>query len=230
MVDQELGNLRQMLDQLYYVQNRTWLDPRQDCSPKEHVMAVYGKLQYAWGPMPRSFPDTITQKLGKKTDKPGTCNLAEQGYALYLAPPHEDDSLLPIVTFELTRSIEGGRSKLVLKPRLLLVHCERRQDGGDMSRPHGMGFRFDQEDSAHPYCHSQVCSGLAGSSSKESHLLEIPCWLPESIPAIPLRAKGAVGLLLCLLVSLYGVESDVIKDICNNQMVQQALGYIRESN
>jgi hypothetical protein len=178
--------------------------------------------------MPKDLPDKMAEEMGANAAKPALFSLSARSLALYLRPPKIDESLLPIVNFELTLSTQGKDSKVILKPRLLLVQCEK-QSTSAPSRPHGIGFRFDNQDSEHTYCHSQLCSGLAGPSSDESDLLTLPHWLPQSIPALPIRAKGAMGLLLCLLVSLYGTDDDLIKRIRRLPQVRQALHYIEES-
>ena len=52
---------------------------------------------------------------------------------------------------------------------------------------------------AHDFCHAQLCSGIG------KHLKEVTrLWVPESQPSIPLDTDNQIGLVLCMLTSLYG--------------------------
>ena len=52
---------------------------------------------------------------------------------------------------------------------------------------------------SHDFCHAQLCSGI------NKHVREVSrSWVPESQPSIPLDTDNQIGLVLCMLTSLYG--------------------------
>ena len=52
---------------------------------------------------------------------------------------------------------------------------------------------------SHDFCHAQLCQSINGKTRATT-----PSWLPESQPALPLDAEDQIGLVLCMLASLYG--------------------------
>ena len=54
----------------------------------------------------------------------------------------------------------------------------------------------------HDFCHAQLCTSITDRLKSTTH-----DWIPESQPSFPLDACDEVGLVLCMLVSLYGSRS-----------------------
>ena len=51
----------------------------------------------------------------------------------------------------------------------------------------------------HDFCHAQLCNDI------NRHVKDVtPQWVPDSQPSIPLDAEDQIGLVLCMLTSLYG--------------------------
>ena len=81
-------------------------------------------------------------------------------------------------------------------------------------RLQGIGLRFETpeepgegSESAHNYWHAQITRGF----TRERPLMDgdralCPEWFPESYPAFPLPAYTPEELVVCMLVSLYGVK------------------------
>ena len=52
---------------------------------------------------------------------------------------------------------------------------------------------------SHDFCHAQLCRAINSRTRATT-----PSWLPESQPSFPLDADDQVGVVLCMLTSLYG--------------------------
>lgn len=86
----------------------------------------------------------------------------------------------------------------------------------------------------HNYAHVQLLSRLeaprdrnrAGDEPRErGRTGSYIHWLPETQPALPLPASSSVGLLLCLLLSLYGPEylEEIRRDLSGDPRRRQRL-------
>ena len=51
----------------------------------------------------------------------------------------------------------------------------------------------------HDFCHAQLCRKINRQGKEVT-----PFWMLESDPAIPLDAENQIGLVLCMLTSIYG--------------------------
>jgi len=123
--------------------------------------------------------------------------LSDHNWVLYLPPVEEEPDFLPVLTLECRLDDQ----KDVMKLRLLLVHC-------DMSKgkPHSIGFRIEPGHNIHGFYHAQLIKNLEGAAKVENPLVECPLRFPETQPCLPLKAKDSVTLVLCLLISLYGIK------------------------
>ena len=77
---------------------------------------------------------------------------------------------------------------------------------------------------SHDFCHAQLCRSIGVLRAST------PSWLPESQPSFPLDAKDQVGLVLCMLTSLYGGRHVVARlntnggrDLCKHLKKVRAL-------
>ena len=113
---------------------------------------------------------------------------------LYLDPVAKGCTMVPV----LWAKCDFGRSPAEVRLRLGLF---RWHDGGVKA----IGYRFETPEGkgSHNYYHVQVLQRLDGPFPPA----ECSSWLPDSQPAFPLDADDPVKLLLCLLASLYGVQS-----------------------
>lgn len=123
--------------------------------------------------------------------------LSDRKEVLYLPRMEEEPSFLPVLSLECKLDDEND----VMKLRLMLVHCS-----GNEGKPHGIGFRMEEGESIHGFYHAQLIKNLEGAADVEGTPVECPLRFPETQPSIPLRAKNAITLVLCLLISLYGIE------------------------
>jgi hypothetical protein len=78
-----------------------------------------------------------------------------------------------------------------------------------------VGYRFESPDNPgeHRFFHLQHIVELGNGV----HRLPTPPWMPQSKLAVPLDVRTDVGLLLCLLASLYGPNSEVMRQILDSQ-------------
>lgn len=67
-----------------------------------------------------------------------------------------------------------------------------------------VGFRYEtpEEGDNHDYYHAQPCQSMGSQENSILHALP----LPQRYPTFPLAAESPLELLLCLVVSLYGVN------------------------
>ncbi len=79
----------------------------------------------------------------------------------------------------------------------------------------GLGYRFESPDigGEHAFFHLQQIIELGNGT----HALPTPQWIPQYKLAVPLDVKSDVGLLLCMLASIYGPASDVMRQIASSQ-------------
>jgi len=110
----------------------------------------------------------------------------------------EEPSFLPVLTLECRLDDQQD----VMKLRLMLVHCDTSE-----GKPHGIGFRIEPgHNNIHGFHHAQLIKNLEGAANVENPPVECPLRFPEKQPCLPLKAKDSVTLVLCLLISLYGIR------------------------
>lgn len=109
---------------------------------------------------------------------------------IYLKPILENIWLVPVMTFKY--DISQYPVKMSIRVALFLEY-------GDGIK--SIGYRFETGDGKHAYCHVQHITEF-----DSRHILQTEAWIPQKFPAFPLEAGGIVGLLLCLLGSLYGKD------------------------
>ena len=128
--------------------------------------------------------------------KVGDVKLKEQHRFLYLEPV-EGKGILPFVTIQ--SSCEWVNFRIYALLGMLDKRCEVqtlaiRFETDEGSGPNGgMG--------SHDFCHAQLCKSITKRA-----VASTPSWLPESQPSIPVDAEDQIGLVLCMLTSLYGAR------------------------
>ncbi len=95
-----------------------------------------------------------------------------------------------------------------------------------------VGFRYEtpEEGENHDYCHAQPCRSMGARDDPIMHALP----LSTRYPTFPLAAESSLELLLCLIVSLYGmnglseIRERVLEDaqMRNNKMLCGALNKV----
>ena len=121
--------------------------------------------------------------------------LKEQNRFLFLEPVI-DKGILPFLTLQTSDSWVHFRAYILLT---MLDEGETLQ---------ALAIRFETDEGtpqsnrvvgSHDFCHSQLCRSVNSKTRATS-----PSWFPESQPSFPLDADDQIGLVLCMLTSLYG--------------------------
>ncbi len=121
-----------------------------------------------------------------------------KNFAIYLPPLSDDQSFVPLLTFEL-----DSEKASVANFRLDLYHYDK------VLNLHHVGFRFEtptQGSKKHLFFHAQPIEHssqhvIPGSNSGAKRTGTLPC--------LPLQADDPVSLVICLVLSLYGLEGCV---------------------
>ena len=121
--------------------------------------------------------------------------LRAQHRFLFLEPV-ADKMILPLLTLETSNQWVNFRAYVLLT---MLDQCAVLQ---------ALAIRFETDEGvpqtngvtgSHDFCHAQLCRYINGRTRATT-----PSWLPESQPSLPLDAEDQIGLVLCMLTSLYG--------------------------
>ena len=121
--------------------------------------------------------------------------LRDQGRFLFLEPV-VDEMILPLLTLHTSDDWVHFRAYVLLAMlddseefRAIVIRFET--DEGAL--------QADGEIGSHDFCHAQLCRSIGNVRSAST-----ASWLPESQPSFPLDADDQIGLVLCMLISLYG--------------------------
>ena len=122
--------------------------------------------------------------------------LKRQDRFLYLEPT-EKHQMVPLVTLQ---SSNGWANFGIYTLLMMLDTCSTLQV---------LAIRFETDEGScrgekrgsHDFCHAQLCTSISPRAKATT-----PAWLPESQPSIPLDAEEPIGLVLCMLTSLYGAR------------------------
>ena len=133
-------------------------------------------------------------QLKAELDKNPDVRFWKQQRYLWLEPS-ESKKILPLLT------LMGSDQLVHFRLYTLLVMLD------DKSELQSLAIRFETDEGypsrggpgAHDFCHAQLCKYI-----DDNICATTPKWLPDSQPSIPLDANGQIGLVLCMLISLYG--------------------------
>ena len=120
---------------------------------------------------------------------------------IWLEPTSTTPAAIPVLAFEYSFD---ARKKVCLRVGIFVP--------GDDQYPVGaIGYRLETPEGgrSHNFHHAQHIIDFG----PETRPLPCPRWIPTSQPALPISARDAVGLLVGLLVALYGVDSSVITNL-----------------
>jgi hypothetical protein len=191
-MDQELKSFRDLVLTVWEHHENPW-----DYSNKD-AQKIYELVNSHFRPL--SSDNEVEEGLPSEQRVTG----AFKTRYLYLNPVTHGTIMVPVLTLkaDFGRSIPEVRFQL----GLFLLHK------GDVR---WIGFRFEAPEGIdaagagrHHYYHVQMIRGLHTSIPFPSN--EHLEWIPDKEPTFPLDADGPSKLLLCVLVSLYGVQ-EVLK-------------------
>lgn len=134
------------------------------------------------------------QALRGVLSKGSELELRDQGRFIYLEPVG-DKGILPFLTLDTSSKWVNFRAYVLLTML----------DSSNELQALAMRFETNEGSSAngvigsHDFCHAQLCRSINDSTRATT-----PSWLPESQPSVPLDAEDQIGLVLCMLTSLYG--------------------------
>lgn len=114
---------------------------------------------------------------------------------IFLEPTNHGAILFPMLSL----SYDFSRSIPIIRLRLGLFLDHK-------SQVKGMGYRLESPEGVgrHHYYHVQLIRGFeAGEHFPPSETTE---WLPDNEPTFPLDAEDSVDLLLCMILSIYGLD------------------------
>lgn len=121
--------------------------------------------------------------------------LRDQHRFLFLEPV-ADQMILPLLTLETSNQWVNFRAYVLLTMldqsgalQALAIRFET-----DEGVPQSTSIR-----GSHDFCHAQLCRDINGTTRATT-----PSWLPESQPSFPIDAEDQIGLVLCMLTTLYG--------------------------
>lgn len=112
--------------------------------------------------------------------------------SFYLPPLDDNKDFIPLLSLNCNLT--------EYPPEISLRICMYRYLNGDITKPQGIGFRFEKhKGSNHDYYHVQVTNKPHASLEHEYH-----DWIPENIPCILQPAQNPVSLIFSMLISFYG--------------------------
>ncbi len=141
-----------------------------------------------------ALPVDIMQ-LKRNFDNNKEVDMMERNMFLYLEPT-KSKSILPLVT------IQSSNKWCHFRIYALLTMLDRD------SNLQSLAIRYETDEGdgqigsatgAHDFCHAQLCRYITGKVPAST-----PAWLPESQPSFPLDAEDQIGLVVCMLTSIYG--------------------------
>jgi len=203
---------KQLFSALCRVQQSAWInmEPAWSIPAQTHDVLFY-LMSRNWIPI----SEEEIKRLFSNS-KSVEVRLSDHSWVLYLPPMKEEPSFLPVLTLECKLDDQQD----VMKLRLMLVHCDRGE-----GKPHCIGFRIEAGQKIHGFYHAQLVKNLEGAAEVENPPVECPLRFPEKQPCLPLKAEDSVTLVLCLLISLYGIK--YCWNFINNHQLSELTSYLK---
>jgi len=190
-MDKSVRTLYELFQILCREQNSTWLHPSPGQEPPDHAYEIWGMLCGSWAPI----TEKELEELFSSSEKSKMINFSKRRKVLYLPLLQQDSKFVPVLTMQ----CDLGQACTDIKLRVMLV-C---RDEGKLC---GVGFRMDRGEGLHSFYHAQLIRSLEPSPYAEcGPSVECPHWLPETQPSFPVIADSSAALIICLLLSLYGI-------------------------
>lgn len=190
-MDQDVRTLYEMFLVLCK-QQRRWFSPQPGQEPPPYrATAVWEVLKDFWIPIREEELERAFLRGSEDT-----VNFTDLKRVLYLPPlSHHDNDCVPVLSLECSRQdVEA------LKLSFMLI-----RDDVTEQRLVGIGFRMEKGTGEHHFYHAQLIRSLRDGEANENYV-ECPQWLPETQPSIPIYAISSATLLLCTLLSIYGLD------------------------
>ena len=135
------------------------------------------------------------EQLKRKFNNNTEIDMMDKNMFLYLEPTKSKD-ILPLVTIQSSNMWRHFRIYVLLTmldsdSNLQALAIRFETDEGDGLIGSAIG--------AHDFCHAQLCRSITGKVPAST-----PSWIPDSQPSLPLDAENQIGLVLCMLTSIYG--------------------------
>jgi hypothetical protein len=202
---------KRLFSALCRVQQRAWLNTEPGWDIPTQVPEVLSHLMACgWNPISEIEVEGLFSSSSVEV------RLSDRKSVLYLPPMEEEPDFLPVLSLECKLDDEND----VIKLRLMLVHCDMSE-----GKPHGIGFRIEPGRSIHGFYHTQLIRNLEGAAALENPPTECPLRFPEKQPCFPLKADNSVTLVLCVLISLYGMG--YCGNFINEHQLSELTGYLK---
>ena len=179
-------------------------------------------------------PELLDKKLPREAEQI-EIPLPDVTNRLFLLPPTPDSvTCLLAVKWDFSTPGEGVQApeeqEISYAPRVFRLFLMSSDAGGSVT-PTVVRFDEREEDTAWRFPHAQLCDTVV---PYERHFppRDPACWVSATLPRIPLAApEGPEPILVCLLASLYGVDSAVLNEVVRelhdegSRNVAEALGW-----
>jgi hypothetical protein len=192
-LDQDVRTLYDIFLALCRQQSHFWFRPRPGQKLPRRAFEVWDVLKDLdqWTPIREEELEQVFMR-----GDTNMVNFADLNRVLYLPPlSHHDSDCVPVLSLECDRNNADN-----LKLSFMLI----RDDEGE-KRLVGIGFRMEKGTGEHRFYHAQLIRNFQGNNA-EGDCVECPRWLPDTQPSLPIWAVSSVTLLLCTLVSIYGLD------------------------
>lgn len=182
-----IRTLRQFLRVLCEIQRSAWIDQELKWKVTNEALSTFSWLRSPWRPIREKEINTLFADSDElKVSFPKRA-------VLYLPPLEREAEFLPVLSL----CCDLSEAKTEVKARVMLIR------GFQGLKPYGVGFRLETPhgQGRHDYYHAQPVRDLGWAPA-----IECPSWLPVKEPSFPLLARSPVALMLCLMLSLYGLK------------------------
>jgi hypothetical protein len=152
------------------------------------TQSLYRNLANKYAPCKETYLSSLLRGRVAEMD------LVAKGEFLHLETSKDTNWVVPVLGFKYRFADDESHLSL----RLGLFASDEGAIGFRFEEPEGQG--------SHNFFHTQLIRAFG----KNTFALPTPSWIPTSQPSFPLDAGGPISLLLNLLVSIYGMQSEVV--------------------
>ncbi|HUS70918.1 MAG TPA: hypothetical protein VM075_09130 [Anaerolineae bacterium] len=189
--------LRDLFLALWQMQRSAWFSRDPQWKLSQRARDTYDRLVTPWPPIEEKRLTSLftdREELSINFGSPDGNKLD----VLYLPEVSRQRGFVPVLCFEwdTTRVPQRVSSKIMLVTLRECQYADRHSS--DLC---GIGFRLESGEGHHGFYHSQLQRNLDFGPR-----ITCPDWLPQTQPSFPISANCPVTLVLCVLLSLYGVK------------------------